>query len=192
MAVARMAWAYREKFQKDFLIDLVGYRRWGHNEGDEPAFTQPLMVQAIGRKRALREALADQLVAEGAATREQVDAMGRGYRATLDEAFQESARLSVPAGAQPTSGFWKGYQGGRLPREQPATGVALERLQQLATALTAVPQGFDLHPKAQKLLEARAEMGRGARPLDWGMAEALAFASLAWACLLYTSPSPRD
>ncbi|MBK9517012.1 MAG: 2-oxoglutarate dehydrogenase E1 component [Anaeromyxobacter sp.] len=172
---------FRQQFRKDVVIDLWCYRRHGHNEGDEPAFTQPLMVQAIGRKRALREALADALVADGAATREQVDAMGRGYRATLDEAFQESARLTVPAGAQPTSGFWKGYQGGRLPREQPATGVALERLQQLATALTAVPQGFDLHPKAQKLLEARAEMGRGARPLDWGMAEALAFASLAWA-----------
>ncbi len=171
---------FRQRFKKDVVLDLWCYRRHGHNEGDEPAFTQPLMVQAIARKRPLRELLADQLVGEGAVTREQVDAMGRGYRALLDEAHQESAKVAVQAGTQPTSGFWRGYQGGRLPREQPATGVALELLQRLAVALTTLPQGFDLHPKAQKLLDARAEMGRGARPLDWGMAEALAFASLAW------------
>jgi 2-oxoglutarate dehydrogenase E1 component len=171
---------FRQRFRKDVVIDLWAYRRHGHNEGDEPAFTQPLMAQAIARKKTLRETLADQLVADGTVTRGQVDAMVRGYRATLDEAFQESARLAVLPGAEPTSGFWRGYQGGRLPREQPATGVERAQLDRLAAGLTALPPGFDAHPKARKLLEARAEMGQGRRPLDWGMAEALAFASLAW------------
>ncbi len=170
----------RQRFRKDVVIDLWAYRRHGHNEGDEPAFTQPLMVQAIARTQPLREALADRLTAEGAVTRQQVDAMVRGYRATLDEAYQESARLAVHPGAEPTSGFWKGFQGGRLPKEQPATGVEPAQLERLAAALTTLPPGFEAHPKARKLLEARAEMGQGRRPLDWGMAEALAFASLAW------------
>jgi len=171
---------FRQRFHKDVVLDLWAYRRHGHNEGDEPAFTQPLMYQAVARRKTLRESLADELTAEGAVTREQVDAMARGYRATLDEAYQESARLAVQAGAQPTSGFWKGYQGGPIPAAQPATGVAREQLARLAAALTALPAGFQVHPKLRKILDLRAEMGEGRRPLDWGMAEALAFASLSW------------
>jgi len=174
-----LALDFRQRFKKDVVLDLWAYRRHGHNEGDEPAFTQPLMVQAIARKKSLREQLADRLVGEGVISREQVEAMARGYRATLDEAYQESARLAVQTGAEPTSGFWKGFQGGRLPVEQPATGVARERLAVLAESLTTLPPGFKANPKVAKLLEGRAEMGRGARPLDWGMGEALAFASLA-------------
>jgi len=171
---------FRQRFHKDVVLDLWCYRRHGHNEGDEPAFTQPLMVQAIARKPTLRQALSEQLVAEGAATREQVDAMVRGYRATLDEAYQASARLAVHPGAAPSGGFWRGLRGGHLPLEQPATGVEPALLARVAAALTALPPGFDAHPKASKLLAARAEMGQGLRPLDWGMAEALAFGSLAW------------
>jgi 2-oxoglutarate dehydrogenase E1 component len=171
---------FRQRFHKDVVIDLWAYRRHGHNEGDEPAFTQPVMYQAITRRPTLRVRLAEQLVAEGAVTREQVEEMTRGYRALLDEAYQASARLAVQVGAQPTSGFWKGVQGGPIPREQPATAVAAEQLARVGAALTEVPASFAVHPKARKLLEARAEMARGARPLDWGMGEALAFGTLCW------------
>jgi 2-oxoglutarate dehydrogenase E1 component len=171
---------FRQRFHKDVVIDLWAYRRHGHNEGDEPAFTQPVMYRAIARRPTLRALLAERLVAEGVIAREQVEAMTRGYRATLDEAYQESARLAVRVGAQPTSGFWKGVQGGPIPAEQPATAVAAERLERVGAGLTEVPPGFAIHPKARKLLDLRAEMARGARPLDWGMAEALAFGTLCW------------
>jgi 2-oxoglutarate dehydrogenase E1 component len=171
---------FRQRFHKDVVIDLWAYRRHGHNEGDEPAFTQPVMYQAIARRPTLRARLAERLVAEGVISAAKVEAMTRGYRATLDEAYQESARLAVRVGAQPTSGFWKGVQGGPIPHEQPATAVAAELLARLGLALTEVPPGFALHPKARKLLDLRAEMARGARPLDWGMGEALAFATLCW------------
>ena len=164
---------FRQRFHKDVVIDLWAYRRHGHNEGDEPAFTQPVMYQAITRRPTLRVKLSEQLVAEGAITREQVEAMTRGYRALLDEAYQASARLAVQVGAQPTSGFWKGFQGGPIPREQPATAVAVEQLARVGAALTEVPANFAIHPKARKLLEARAEMARGVRALDWGMGEAV-------------------
>lgn len=171
---------FRQRFHKDVVIDLWAYRRHGHNEGDEPAFTQPVMYQAIARRPTLRVLLAERLVAEGAITRDQVEAMARGYRATLDEAYLESARLAVRVGAQPTSGFWKGFQGGPIPLEQPVTAVAADRLAQVGAALVEVPPGFALHPKVKKLLELRAEMARGARPLDWGFSEALAFGTLCW------------
>ncbi len=171
---------FRQRFHKDVVIDLWAYRRHGHNEGDEPAFTQPVMYQAIARRPTLRALLSERLVAEGAVTAGQVEAMTRGYRATLEEAHLESARLAVRVGAQPTSGFWKGVQGGPIPLEQPATAVAADHLARVGAALTEVPPGFAVHPKVKRLLELRAEMARGARPIDWGMGEALAYGTLCW------------
>jgi 2-oxoglutarate dehydrogenase E1 component len=171
---------FRQRFHKDVVIDLWAYRRHGHNEGDEPAFTQPVMYQAIARRPTLRTLLAGRLVADGVISAAQVEAMASGYRATLDEAYQESARLAVQVGAQPTSGFWKGYQGGAIPLEQPVTAVTADQLARVGKALTEVPPAFAVHPKARKLLEARAEMARGARPIDWGMGEALAYGTLCW------------
>jgi 2-oxoglutarate dehydrogenase E1 component len=172
---------FRQRFHRDVVIDLWGYRRHGHNEGDEPAFTQPVMYRAIQRKPTLKQVLAKRLVAEGVVTAADVEAMTAAYRARLDQAYQESARVAVQAGAQSMGGFWKAYRGGPLGREgEPATGVARETLRAVADVISHVPQGFRVHPKLAKVLEARAEMGRGARPLDWGAAEALALGSLAW------------
>jgi 2-oxoglutarate dehydrogenase E1 component len=171
---------FRQRFHKDVVIDLWAYRRHGHNEGDEPAFTQPVMYRAIERRPTLRALLAERLVAEGAITAEQVEAMTRGYRSRLEQAYQDSASLTVRVKAQPSSGFWKGVQGGPIPLQQPITAVAADQLARVGAALTEVPPGFDLHPKIRRLLEGRAEMARGSRPLDWGMAEALAFGTLCW------------
>ncbi len=170
----------RQRFRRDVVIDLWTYRRHGHNEGDEPAFTQPVMARAIAARPTFRARLAAELVAEGAVRADQVEAMSRGYRETLDEAYQASARLAVRVGAQPTSGFWEGVRGGAIPVEQPATAVSPARLAQVAAALTALPPGLRVHPKLERILAARAEMGAGRRPLDWGMAEALALGTLAW------------
>jgi 2-oxoglutarate dehydrogenase E1 component len=172
---------FRQRFHKDVVIDLWTYRRHGHNEGDEPAFTQPLMYRAIQRKPTLRQLYAQELVREGIATPAEVDGMTARYRARLEQAHQESARIAVRPGAQAMGGFWKAYRGGPLgPEAEVPTGVAAATLREIAETISHVPTGFRVHPKVARVLEQRAEMGRGARPLDWGMAEALALGSLAW------------
>jgi 2-oxoglutarate dehydrogenase E1 component len=172
---------FRQRFHRDVVIDLWTYRRHGHNEGDEPAFTQPVMYRAIARKPSLKRVFADQLVREGAARPADVDEMTARYRARLEQAHQESAALAVHASAQTMGGFWKGYRGGPLGEgAEVPTGVPAETLREIAETLVTAPRGFHVHPKLAKVLEARGEMGRGARPIDWGMGEALALGSLAW------------
>jgi 2-oxoglutarate dehydrogenase E1 component len=172
---------FRQRFHRDVVIDLWAYRRHGHNEGDEPAFTQPVMYRAITAKPTLRQVHGDQLVAEGVLAREDLDAAARAYRARLDEAYQASSKVAISPGPQATSGFWKGYRGGPITGEpEPPTAAPAEELREVAAALVHVPQGFEVHPKLAKVLEGRAQMGRGERPLDWGMAEALALGTLAW------------
>src|SRR5512138_1492041 len=171
---------FRQRFHH-VVVDLWTYRRHGHNEGDEPAFTQPIMYRAIQRKPTLKREYAQELVREGVVGPDEVDAMTARYRARLEQAYQESARISMHAGAQAMTGFWKAYRGGPLgPDAEVPTGVARPVLQEIAETITQVPQGFQVNPKLAKVLEHRAEMGRGKRPLDWGMAEALALGALAW------------
>jgi 2-oxoglutarate dehydrogenase E1 component len=172
---------FRQRFHRDVVIDLWTYRRHGHNEGDEPSFTQPVMYRKIASKPTLKQVYAKQLVAEGVATQGEVDAMVARYRATLDEAYQASARIAVQPHAQAMGGFWKNYRGGAIGKApEPPTAVALDELRRLAAAITDIPQGFRIHPKLAKVFEARAQMGRDERPVDWAMAELLAIATLAW------------
>jgi 2-oxoglutarate dehydrogenase E1 component len=172
---------FRQRFHKDVVIDLWTYRRHGHNEGDEPTFTQPVMYRAIQKKPSVRQVYAEQLVKEGVVGAADVQEMAQAYRARLDEAFTVSAKLAVQPGAQAMGGFWKGYrQGPVTDRREPDTAVPEARLREVAAALAHVPQGFHVHPKLAKVLEARAQMGRGERPVDWAAAEALALGSLAW------------
>jgi 2-oxoglutarate dehydrogenase E1 component len=171
---------FRQRFHRDVVIDLWCYRRHGHNEGDEPSFTQPVMYRAISQKKSLRQLYAEELVRDGSATQAEVDAMGTRYRARLEAAYQASSRRAVSPHAQSMGGYWERYRGGGLEGADPETKVPADTLERLAAALVQVPQGFHVHPKLAKVLDARAEMGRGARPLDWASAEALAFATLAW------------
>ncbi len=174
-----LATDFRQRYHRDVVIDLFVYRRHGHNEGDEPSFTQPVMYRTIQRKPTLRQVWADALVGEGVVTPAEVEAMAAAYRARLEEAYQTSARIAARPQPSSLEGVWKGYLGGPITDGEPPTGVAEAQLRSAALALSQVPQGFHLHAKLAKLLEGRAEMGRGKRPLDWGMAEALAFATLA-------------
>src|SRR5512138_1732642 len=171
---------FRQRFHKDVVIDLWTYRRHGHNEGDEPAFTQPVMVRAMEGKPTLGQVQAEKLVRDGIVTRDEVKEMSASYRARLDAAYHESAAIAVHAGAQAMGGFWKDYRGGAIGAGEPDTAVPEEELRRVAEILSHAPPGFAVHPKLVKVLEARAQMGRGERPLDWGMAEALALGSLAW------------
>jgi 2-oxoglutarate dehydrogenase E1 component len=173
LRIARLATEYRYKFGTDVIVDLIGYRRHGHSEVDDPTVTQPLMYKAIKQHPPLYQIYAKQLGTEDIA--ERVGAIKSEY-----EAAQKSAtKVTKKPMMRSLPKYWDGYFGGRYKAEyEQPTGVAREELEELTERLTTYPEGFHIHPKVKKLLEQRVEMGTGKKPVDYGMAEALAFASL--------------
>ena len=171
LSAARLATAFRRRFCHDVVIDLVGYRRHGHNEQDEAAYTQPLMAQLIARHPPVRELYAKQLVEEGVLTDDEAQQLVVSVEAKLKDAHE---RLRAAIGKQSSE------RDGRIPRSSSApviTAVAADRLRELNNELLTVPEDFTVHPKLIKQLLRRGE-GLGAGGIDWGHAEALAFASL--------------
>jgi 2-oxoglutarate dehydrogenase E1 component len=172
LAATRLAVRYREEFHEDVLIDLVGYRRWGHNEGDEPAYTQPLMYERIRAHPSAREIYAARLVSEGVLTAEEAEAR---YTAAyerlvqIQQGFKASAAEATPSQPAPPK---------LVPGETVATAVPSEQLLALNDQLLEVPAGFTPNPKLMKQLERRRTAIRQPGGIDWGHAEGLALASL--------------
>ncbi|MEI7703291.1 MAG: 2-oxoglutarate dehydrogenase E1 component [Deltaproteobacteria bacterium] len=172
---------FRQRWHRDVVLDVWGYRKFGHNEGDEPTFTQPVMYRAIAAKTPFPRAYASSLQKDGVATEEQVSGLTRAFQARLEEAYQASAAVAAVPVPAPAEGVWSRYRGGPLLSSDDAvTAVPDDRLAQVARHLSEIPAGFEPNPKIAKLFEARAEMARGKRPLDWGFAEVLAYGSIAW------------
>jgi len=168
IAAVRLGIAYRQQFAKDFLIDLVGYRRWGHNEGDEPSFTQPMLYRAIRAHPTVRQVLADRLVRDGVVTEQDVAAEEQAVMQRLEEAHAHrdvapahAAEAATPAAVSPGP-----------------TAVRAELLIALNERLLSWPETFHVHPRLAKQLERRRESMGEAGGIDWGHAESLAFASL--------------
>jgi 2-oxoglutarate dehydrogenase E1 component len=170
---ARLAFAYRAKFGRDFLIDLIGYRRWGHNEGDEPAFTQPMMYQKIASHPTVREIWARTLVSRGVVDPSQPEQLSKTYMDQLQ---------SVLDGLQPEKDLVE-----PLPQPPPpgaaakaSTAVPLDRLEALNASLLATPRGFSVHRKLERAREKRSQVlaQPDERTVDWSIAEELAFASI--------------
>ncbi|NUN97204.1 MAG: 2-oxoglutarate dehydrogenase E1 component [Candidatus Omnitrophica bacterium] len=178
--VVRLALDFRMTFKRDVVVEMYGYRRHGHNEGDEPSFTQPLLYRAIEKRKSVREGYLDHLLALGGVTREEANRIAEERNAHLESELTAARREDYVHPVQSPAGIWRGYHGG-LERAAPDadTGVPTERLAELLETLTRLPEGFRPHPKLVRFLEARREMARGERALDWAAAEALAFASLA-------------
>jgi 2-oxoglutarate dehydrogenase E1 component len=173
--VARIATEYRCKFGTDVIIDLIGYRRHGHSEVDDPTVTQPLMYKAIKEHPPLYQIYAKQIGLDNEKVAARVSAVKSEYEAAQKTATQFTKKPLMRD--LPT--YWDNYFGGRYkPEYEQPTGVAHEELLELTERLTTYPDGFHIHPKVKKLLEQRQEMGTGKKPVDYGMAEALAFASL--------------
>jgi 2-oxoglutarate dehydrogenase E1 component len=170
IAVARMAHAYREQFAKDFVIDLIGYRRWGHNEGDEPSYTQPKMYERIASHPTVREIWASTLEREGIVDKAAADAMVAAVMERLQAARREAERMP-PEDRRP-----KPAPPG-LARRTP-TAVPAEELRALNEALLARPEGFTPHPRLERQLERRRGALDQPGGIDWAHAEALAFASV--------------
>ena len=166
---------YRKKFNKDIVIDVVCYRKWGHNEGDDPTLTQPMMYKKVSQHPGARALYTEQLIAEGVVTQAEADGYIQAYRDALDKG--EHVEQTTLSNFQRTQIDWSKYQG-KDWREDVETGLPAADIERLAEKFTAVPEGFALHPTAKRVLEARKGMAAGSQPIDWGMAETLAYASL--------------
>ena len=171
--VARMAVEYRYKFGTDVVIDLIGYRRHGHSEVDDPTITQPLLYKKIKEHPPLWEIYADDIGIGDA------QAQAEAIKAEFEAAQKKAGSIKQKPLLRELPGYWNSYFGGLYrPDYDVETGLSAGELAELTTRLTTYPEDFHIHPKVKKLLEQRAEMGAGKRPVDYGMAEALAFASL--------------
>src|SRR5436190_17601808 len=171
--VGRLALDYRYTFHSDVVVDLIGYRRHGHSEVDDPTITQPLIYKAIKDHPPLWEIYADDNGLEDARSR--ADAI----KAELEAAQKRAGSIRKKPSLRQLPDYWDNYKGGRHKSQyEVETAVPSEELAQLTQRLTSFPPSFHIHPKVGKLLEQRAEMGAGKRAVDYGMAEALAFASL--------------
>jgi 2-oxoglutarate dehydrogenase E1 component len=180
--VVLLAMDLRQRFHVDTVIDFWCYRKYGHNEGDEPTFTQPLMYKAIAQRPGIRQRYAEGLVRRNVMAEADVEAMQAEVRKRLEEAYDASAAIAVPQRAVLENVRGR-YRGGPIIGSglaEATTAVPKEELAEVGRALVTVPPSFNVHPKVAKLLEARAEMMAGARPADWGLGEALAFGTLAW------------
>ena len=172
--VLEIALDYRQEFHKDVVIDLIGFRRHGHNEGDEPTYTQPLMYKAIEAHPGVRTLYARRLIREGIVTEEEVKELEARQLAVYEAALAAAKE----AASRPRGETAAGSTQSGLGVIEIETGVARETLAAIGRALTTVPAGFGLNPKMVQQLARRAKMAEGALPLDWGTAEALAFGSL--------------
>jgi 2-oxoglutarate dehydrogenase E1 component len=175
VSAVRLAFAYRQEFGHDVLIDLIGYRRYGHNEADEPAYTQPEMAATIKGKAPVRELFAAQLVEQGVITQEEAD---REAQETWDELAQRHRELKEELAASQDDQPTGGYELDRTPSPEVSTAVSADRLRTLNDELLRIPDSFHVHPKLVKQLERRRETVGPQGGIDWSQAEALAFASL--------------
>jgi 2-oxoglutarate dehydrogenase E1 component len=174
--VTRLALKYRMRFHKDVVIDLVCYRRHGHNEADEPAATQPGMYKVIRQHPTARKIYADKLAAESVLAEADATSMVEQYRNGLDEA-RPQARASLGMIGNKYTVDWSTYsQTDWTQRVQ--TGVEMRRLRSLGERIVSIPAGFTLHPRVAQVIANRKKMLAGELPLDWGCAETLAYAAL--------------
>jgi 2-oxoglutarate dehydrogenase E1 component len=174
--VSRLALEYRMKFRKDVVIDLVCYRRHGHNEADEPAATQPLMYQAIRKHPTARQIYGELLEQDGLLDEGEAARMIEDYRRGLDEGRPQARAFAGTSGNRHTID-WSRYLAGDWS-EKPDTAVAGKKLASLGRELTALPDKFTLHPRVARIVDDRRRMYAGELPLDWGAAETLGYATL--------------
>jgi 2-oxoglutarate dehydrogenase E1 component len=178
---AKIAIEFRQKFHKPVVIDMFCYRRYGHNEGDEPSFTQPLMYKKIRAHKSTLEIYSEKLVSEGVVTQGEVDKLRADWRSRLDAEF-EAGLAYKPNKADWLDGRWAGMRvAGADAADDPRrgqTGVDLAKLKEIGAKLSSVPDGFNVHKTIQRFLDGRHKMVETGEGIDWAMAEALAFGTL--------------
>jgi len=177
--VVRLALDFRREFRRDVVIDMYSYRRYGHNEGDEPAFTQPLLYDAIRKRKSTRQGYLEHLLKLGEVTRKEADEIADEARRILDDELAAARSEEYVHASEKRGQVWLGYFGGPETADHSVyTGISKERVLDLMDGLVRLPEDFHPHKKIVKGYQLRREMGQGERPFDWGAAELLAFASL--------------
>jgi 2-oxoglutarate dehydrogenase E1 component len=177
---ARVATEFRQQFQKPVVIDMWCYRRFGHNEGDEPAFTQPLMYKKIRAHKTTLEIYSEKLIAEGHVSPADLEKSKAEWRATLDAALEASQSFR-PNKADWLDGYWSGLKPGYQSSDDERrgkTGVAIDLLRDIGRRITEAPPDFNVHKTVQRFLDARRAAIESGAGIDWATAEALAFGSL--------------
>ena len=175
--VARIATEFRMRFHRDVVIDMFCYRRHGHNEADEPSFTQPLMYKAIAAKKTTREIYGQKLLSENLMTQAELEEMVKSCLTYYEQEFV-AATSYRPDKADWLEGAWSGMDSSSTGSERGETAVSLKKLREIGARLTAIPEGFAANPKILRLLEAKKAALTSGSGIDWATAEALAFGSL--------------
>ena len=177
--VVAIAMDFRKQFEKDVVIDMYAYRKLGHNESDEPRFTQPLMYSAIDAKKGVRESYLDHLLSMNGMSRLEADAISEDRHQQLTREFELAKSQPFVHDLQSLTGIWEGYFGGTEPTDLNAkTNIAPELATEVLEKTSNVPTGFHVNKKIARVLEDRREMAIGKTRLDWAAGEALAFGSL--------------
>ncbi len=174
--VTRLALDYRQQFKHDVVVDIVCFRKLGHNEQDTPSLTQPLMYKSIGTHPGTRKLYADRLVAQGVLAADEPDLLVKDYRQLMEDG-QRTVEPVLTDYKNKYSTDWSPFLGAKWT-DHADTGIPLAELTRIGERLTQVPDGFTVHPLVKKLLADRLAMARGEHPVDWGMGEHLAFATL--------------
>ncbi|MDA8018601.1 MAG: 2-oxoglutarate dehydrogenase E1 component [Thermoanaerobaculia bacterium] len=177
--VVGIALDYREKFGTDVIVDMYCYRRYGHNESDEPAFTQPKMYSVIRSRKTVREAYLERLERLGEVTKDEAEEIQKNRKKGLDDELAQAKEEKNAPTPSSGAGIWESYPGGRDAQvDEVATAFEAKALRDAMDAICRTPAEFRLHPKLKRLFDVRSAMGRGEQSLDWGAAESLAFATL--------------
>lgn len=174
-----LALDFRAEFHSDVLIDMFCYRRWGHNEGDEPSFTQPRMYKAIEHRESVRDGYLEHLLELEGVARDEADEIAEQRHEELSRQFEQAKEEEYEPRRPWLTGVWENYEGGSEPGDDPETGVDAELLRELLLKLTETPDGFHVHKKLKRSVDRRRKMADGDKRLDWSTAEALAIATLA-------------
>ncbi|MHA1523688.1 MAG: 2-oxoglutarate dehydrogenase E1 component, partial [Alphaproteobacteria bacterium] len=174
---AKVAIEFRQRFHKPVVVDMFCYRRFGHNEGDEPAFTQPLMYKKIAKHPTTVEIYSKKLVAQGVMTEQEVEARKADYRAMLEKHFSAADNYK-PNKADWLDGAWSGMGLAQGEARRGDTGYNLDDLRKIGTAISQIPEGFNAHRTLVRVMQARQKSMENGTGIDWAMAEALAFGTL--------------
>jgi 2-oxoglutarate dehydrogenase E1 component len=176
--VSKMAVEFRQEFKTDVVVDVFCYRRYGHNEGDEPFFTQPIMYEAIAKQPTPMNVYAQKLISEGVISEGDFEKIKGDFHSFLEKEYNAAQNYS-PDKADWLEGSWKGFENpDKGEKAAVDTGVELQTLKVLGTSLGSYPKGHNIHKKLERQMEAKKEMMKTGKDIDWAMGEALAYASL--------------
>jgi len=173
--ITKLAAAYRQKFKKDIILDIICYRRYGHNEGDEPLYTQPVMYKIIKNHPTLKKLYSEKLISAGAISQEEFKKLNDEFNSHLEKSFTEAEKFQAKKGDW-LEGEWKNVKNGY--NKIPETGIETKKLKDIFAKISEIPEDFNINPKISKQFQQKIEIFNSEENINWGIAESLAFGSL--------------